>query len=72
MKDQEKLAMLEEIFEMDEGKLKATDQLEKLENWDSMAVLSLIVLVSDNFNKRLTGEVIESFVTVQDLLNIME
>ena len=71
MTDQKKLAMLEEIFEMDEGTLKVTDELEKLDCWDSMASLSLIVLFSDNFDKKLTGEMIESFVKVQDILNMM-
>jgi acyl carrier protein len=55
MTDKEKLAMLEEIFEMDEGSLKATDKLDKLDCWDSMAALSLIVLVSDNFGKKTYG-----------------
>lgn len=72
MTDKEKLAMLEEIFEMDEGTLKATDELDKLDCWDSMAALSLIVLVSDNFGKKLTGAMIQDFVTVQDVLNVME
>lgn len=71
MTDKEKLVMLEEILEMDEGTLKVTDELDRLENWDSMAALSLIVLVSDNFEKKLTGAIINDFVTVQDILNVM-
>lgn len=72
MNDQEKLAMLEEIFELEEGTLKAGDELERLECWDSMAALSLIVLMSDNFNKKLTGQAIEKLQTVRDILNLME
>lgn len=72
MKDQKKLTMLEEIFEMNEGTLKATDELEKLDCWDSMAALSFIVLVSDNFDKKITVAMIKDFVKVQDLLNVME
>ena len=42
--------------------------LSELENWDSMTKLSLIVLMDDEFEKKLTGEQIKSFVTVKDIL----
>lgn len=71
MIDKEKLAKLEEIFEMDEGTLKATDVLDHLDCYDSMAALSLIVLMSDDFGKKLTSAQIQTFVTVQDILNYM-
>lgn len=71
MNDQEKLAMLEEIFELEEGTLNSEDELDRLDCWDSMAALSLIVLMSDNFNKKLTGQAIEKLQTVRDILNLM-
>jgi len=67
----EKLAMLEEVFEMDEGTLSADMQLEELEQWDSMAKLSVIVLMDDEFGKELTGDQIKKFVKVQDILDFM-
>ena len=67
----EKLAMLEEVFEMEEGTLSADMQLEKLEQWDSMAKLSVIVLMDDEFGKELTGDQIKKFVKVQDILDFM-
>ena len=71
MTDKEKLGKLEETFELEAGTLKPTDVLEKLSCWDSMAALSLIVLMSDDFNKKLTSAVLNTFVTVQDILNYM-
>ncbi len=67
----EKLAMLEEVFEMEEGTLSADMQLEELEQWDSMAKLSVIVLMDDEFGKELTGDQIKKFVKVQDILDFM-
>lgn len=71
MTNGEKLAMLEEVFEMEEGTLSADIQLEELEQWDSMAKLSVIVLMDDEFGKELTGDQIKKFVTVQDILDFM-
>lgn len=72
MTKQEKLALLEETFELEEGELKEDMNLSELENWDSMTKLSLIVLMDDEFEKKLTGEQIKSFVTVKDILDFME
>jgi acyl carrier protein len=63
----EKIALLEETFE-----LKEDMKLDELEAWDSMAKLSLIVLMDDEFDKKLTGEQIKSFKTVKDILDFME
>jgi acyl carrier protein len=71
MNNSEKLAMLEEVLEMDEGTLSADMQLEELEQWDSMAKLSVIVLMDDEFGKELTGDQIKKFVKVQDILDFM-
>ena len=37
-----------------------------------MAKLSLIVMMDDEFGVKLTGDVIKSFVTVGDILNLMK
>lgn len=66
-----KLALLEDMFEMDEGTLKADVALADIENWDSMAKLSLIVLMDDECGKTLKSDDIKTFVTVQDILDYM-
>lgn len=71
MSDQEKIAMLEEAWEMEEGSLSADTVLENVEEYDSMAKLSLIVLLDDEFGVKLTGEVIKGFDTVGDILKLM-
>lgn len=71
MSDQEKIAMLEEMLELDEGALKADTLLEDVEEYDSMAKLSLIVLMEDEFGVKLTGDVIKGFETVGDILKLM-
>lgn len=68
---QEKLALLEETFDVDEGSIAADNVLADCSWWDSMAKLSLIVLVEDEFGKKLTGDQIRAMKTVQDILDQM-
>lgn len=68
----EKLAMLEELFEIEEGTLEADALLADIPEYDSMTRLSLIVLMEDEFDVKLDGAAIKQFETVQDILDLME
>jgi acyl carrier protein len=72
MTNQEKIEMLEETWELDEGTLAVDTVLADVEEYDSMAKLSLIVLMDDEFGVKLTGEIIKGFETVEDILKLME
>ena len=72
MKQEEKIALLEDMLELDGGTLKPETVLADIEEYDSMAKLSLIVLMDDEFGKKLTGEQIREFKTVQNILDFMD
>ncbi|MBQ9882222.1 MAG: acyl carrier protein [Synergistes sp.] len=72
MTKEEKLAKLEEVFELDAGALKEDMELASVEAWDSMTKLSLIVLFDDEFGKKLSGQQLDEFVKVSDILDIMQ
>ena len=72
MTNQEKIALLEEMMELDEGTLNESTLLKDLDEWDSMAALSLIVLMDETFSKKLTGTQIKEFKIVKDILDYME
>jgi len=72
MSIQEKLGILEEIMELEEGELKVTDVLADFEEWDSIAILSYIAMMDSQFTKTVKGQEIKAFVTVQDALDMME
>lgn len=71
MSEKEKLALLEETFDIDEGTLSPEMQLDDIDEYDSMTKLSLIVMVEEEFGKKLSGAEIKEFKTVQDILNAM-
>ena len=66
-----KLAMLEEVFEMEQGELQEDMLLEDLSEYNSLAKMSLVVLFQDEFGKKISSKEISKFVTVKDILNAL-
>lgn len=71
MTNKEKIEMLEEIMELDEGSLKEDTVLYDLAEWNSMTSLSLIVLADEEFDKKLTGKQIKEFKIVKDIIDYL-
>jgi len=71
MNEQEKLALLEDMLELDEGSLKPETNLDDIEEYDSMSKLSLIVLMQDEFGVKLSSDDVKSFKTIGDILGFM-
>lgn len=72
MTNEEKIEMLENTLELDKGSLKPEMKLKDIPEYDSMAKLTLIVMMDDELGKKLTGEDIQSFNIVQDVLDFMD
>ena len=72
MTQEEKIAKLEDMLELDGGSLKPEMELNEIAEYDSMAKLALIVMMDDEFGRKLTGEQIQKFHTVKDILDFME
>jgi len=71
MTQEEKIALLEDMLELDANTLTPETVLSEVDEYDSMAKLSLIVLMDEECGKKLTGEQIRAFKTVQDVLEFM-
>ncbi len=71
MTQEEKIALLEDMLELDGGTLTPEMELTSINEYDSMAKLSLIVLMDEECGKKLTGEQIREFKTVGDILTYM-
>ena len=71
MTKEEKIVLLEEMLDLDPGTLAPETALSSIDEYDSMAKLSLIVLFDDEFSQKLTGEEIRTFETVGDVISAM-
>lgn len=72
MNEQEKIELIEETIEVDEGTLSPETELDSIEEYDSMSKLSLIVMMDDEFGVKLDSDTIRGFVTVADILALMK
>ena len=71
MSNQEKIALLEDMLDMEEGTLSPEMKLDEIENWDSMMKLTLIVMMDEECGKTLKSDDIKGFKTIQDIMNYM-
>ncbi len=72
MELKKKLALIEEALDANEGELTAETVLDDVDGWDSIAALSLIVMLDEHFGKTITGAQIKELSTVSDILAYMQ
>lgn len=72
MTEQEKISLLEETMELDEGTLHLDDVLEDYPEWDSITALAFIALMDEKFHKTMSGAELKAFKTVADAIRAME
>lgn len=71
MEDLKIINLIAEMLEIEANKLTSETILNELEQWDSMAKLSLIVLLNDNFGKKVDNNTIKSFLKIADIINFI-
>ena len=72
MTDEKKIALIADVMEVDATELTPQTVLSDLDAWDSIAVLSFIAMMDDEFHKIVKGAVVKSQNTVGDLMKLME
>lgn len=71
MEIKKKLNKLEEMLEIDENTLTLETELNSLDEWDSIAILSAIVMFDEEFGKTVKGTDLKACKTVADIVNLM-
>lgn len=67
-----KMELLAELFELEIDEFGPETLLDDLEEWDSLAAISYVVMMDEEFNKVANPSDIQGFKTVNDILNSME
>lgn len=71
MNKQEFLDAIAEIVELDEGALKGDEVLADIDEWDSLAFLSVIAMADEEFDLVIQGDKLEQIKTVDDLVALV-
>ena len=72
MEKTEKKELLAEILDVEVDELSDDMELRAIGDWDSLAVLTFIVMAREEFNKEVSGDEVKKLVTVSDALALME
>lgn len=72
MTNEKKIELLADILDVDAEELTPETRLVDMSEWDSIAALSFIAMMDEEFGKEFKGADVKKIVTVQDALNVME
>lgn len=72
MTDKKKIELLEDLMDLEAGTLTPDTVLADLDEWDSIALISFIALMDDEFGKVVRGSAVKEQKTVSDLMALME
>ncbi len=63
--------LLEEVLDLEDGEFDEDTNLEELDEWDSLAKLSLMAEAKKTFGVMISAEEMKSFVTVGDIVRFL-
>ena len=72
MDREKKLELLAEVMDVSPEELSGEMLLAEAGEWDSLARLSYVVMVGDEFGREVSRDEVRSLVTVEDALNMVE
>jgi acyl carrier protein len=58
-----------DAIDRDEALIKVEDSFRDYEEWDSIALLSLVAMLDDNYSVNIPREIFEKLETIQDLID---
>ena len=67
-----KQALLENFFESGDGSITLETKLGEIPDWDSMAAVSLQMILHENFHVELPLELLQEYTTFSELIRFME
>ena len=72
MTDEKKIELLADILDVDAEELTPETRLVDMSEWDSIAALSFIAMMDEEFGKEFKGSEVKKIDTVQDAMDVME
>lgn len=72
MSDEKKIEILAEILDLDAEELAPETSLADMTEWDSIAILSFIAMMDEEFGREVKGAEAKKIATVQDAMDLMK
>lgn len=71
MSEREKIEVIEDLLEVEPESLKIDSVLSELDEWDSLAIISLLAYFDTEYGIKLSSHDIKRFVYVKDIVDMM-
>ena len=71
MTTNEKIVLLEEVMDVEAGSIAVDTNLDDIDEWDSLSILTLITEVKKRFDISLTTAQIREFKTIDDICKVI-
>ena len=68
----EVINLIAECLEKEPGEIKATDEFREYEEWDSLAYLSVIAKIDEDYHFVIPRDEFQKIRTIEDLANYLE
>ncbi len=72
MKDERKIELIADVLDVEAATLQPASVLGDMDEWDSIALISFMAMMDDEFGKVIKGSVVKEQKTVADLMALME
>jgi acyl carrier protein len=72
MNEQEFIASIEELLEIDPGSISLATQLDSLQEWDSLAFVSFLAMADSKYGVRVTPTELHESKSMADLMKLVE
>lgn len=69
---EQKMELIAELLELEVGDFTPETNLDDLEEWDSLAAISYVVMMDEHFGVTANPNDVRNFKTVQDILDSMK
>ena len=72
MNRQDKIKLMEEVMDLEEGTLSENQALASYDEWDSLSALAFMSIMTSKFHKNIRPSELTNLVTVADAIDLME
>ena len=69
---EQKMELIAELLELEVGDFTPETNLDDLEEWDSLAAISYVVMMDEHFGVTANPNDVRNFKTIQDILDSMK
>ena len=66
------IAQFKEVLEIEDRNIELTDKFRELEEWDSLAYLSIIAMIDEEYNVQIEGKIFKQLETINDIVKTIK